>query len=221
MHDLLRGLKELPAHGLAAVALIVLYAIQSEVRFGQRARSSRAGASDRNSTRALSVCAIVPIIGFALAMKANSSFGNFLPGWFRSAILPGGPLIEWVGIAFAGVGIVVRLWAVLTLRHRYTKTLLIQQEHTIERGGPYRWVRHPGYLGSLLVLNGVALASGNWIVLLASLIATLAAYAYRIKVEDEMLVAALGDPYRQYRREVNALVPSLRAAPARQSPTEA
>lgn len=221
MRDLIQGLKELPPYGLAAVALIVLYAIQSEIRFGKRARSSRAGASDRNSTRALSVCAVVPIIGFALAMKARGPFGAFLPAWFRNAGLPGGPVIEWVGIAFAGCGIALRLWAVLTLRERYTKTLLIQQEHAIERGGPYRFVRHPGYLGSLLVFNGIALASGNGIVFFASLIATLSAYAYRIKVEDEMLVAALGDPYAQYRSEIHALVPSLRAAPLRKDdPTD-
>jgi protein-S-isoprenylcysteine O-methyltransferase len=220
MPDLIAGLKELPSYGLAAFIVIVLYVIQTEIRFGSRARSGRAGASDRSSTRAVSVCAVVPVFGFALAMKANASHSTFLPGWFRSAVLPGGPVIEWVGVAFGACGIALRLWAVLTLRERYTKTLLIQQEHAIERGGPYRWVRHPGYLGSLLVLNGIALASGNWIVLLASSIATLSAYAYRIKVEDEMLVAALGEPYVQYRREVRALIPSLQGVTSRKWPTE-
>ena len=220
MPDLIAGLKELPGYGVAAVIVIVLYAIQTEIRFGQRARSGRSRASDRSSTRVLSACAVVPVIGFALAMKANASFGTFLPGWFRGAVLPGGPVIEWVGVAFGGCGIALRLLAVLTLREHYTRTLLIQKEQAIERGGPYRWVRHPGYLGSLLVLNGIALASANWIVLFASLIATLSAYAYRIKVEDEMLVAALGDPYAEYRREVRALVPSLRAATLGKCPTE-
>jgi len=130
-------------------------------------------------------------------------------------------VIEWVGVVFGACGIALRFWAVLTLRERYTRTLLIQQEHSFERGGPYGWVRHPGYLGSLLVLNGIALASGNWIVLFAALIATLSAYAYRIRVEDKMLVAALGDAYAQYRREVGALVPSLRARTLPKSPKEA
>ena len=93
----------------------------------------------------------------------------------------------------------------LKIPERYTRTLLIQDEHSIERGVPITWVRHPGYLGSLLVLNGIALASGNWITLFASLVATLAAYTYRIKVEDDMLVAALGASYAQYRPEVGLL----------------
>jgi protein-S-isoprenylcysteine O-methyltransferase len=100
---------------------------------------------------------------------------------------------------------------VLTLRERYTRTLLIQDGHSIERSAPYRWVRHPGYLGSLLCLNGIALASGNSITLLASIVATSAAYCYRIQVEDKMLVAALGPSYAEYRRQVGALLPYLRS----------
>jgi protein-S-isoprenylcysteine O-methyltransferase Ste14 len=212
MSDLISGLTQLPSSAVAAVILMVLYAIQSEIRFGQRARTMRTGAADRKSTLAVSLCAAVPIVGFVLAMKANSSFATLLPRWFRGAVLPGAPVIAWVGVVFAACGIALRLWAVLKLRERYTRTLFIQHEHAIERGGPYRWLRHPGYLGSLLVLNGIALASGNWITLLASLIATLAAYTYRIKVEDEMLVTAFGNPYAQYHREVSALIPTLRAS---------
>jgi protein-S-isoprenylcysteine O-methyltransferase len=85
----------------------------------------------------------------------------------------------------------------------------VHDGHTVERGGPYRFVRHPGYLGSLLTLNGIALASGSAPVFLLSLAATAAAYAYRIRVEDAMLVARFGASYEAYRREVGALLPFL------------
>lgn len=215
MFDLFSGLKQLPGYGVAAVIVLLSYAIQAEIRFGKRARSMRTGAADRKSSLAISLGAAVPILGFVLAMKANSSWGMIAPHWFRSAVLPGEPAVGWAGVVVAAGGVALRLWAVLTLRERYTRTLLVQDEHPIERGGPYRWVRHPGYLGSLLVLNGIALACGNWITLFVSLVATLTAYAYRIKVEDEMLVATLGDSYAQYRREVRALVPLPRAVLAR------
>ena len=74
----------------------------------------------------------------------------------------------------------------------------------------HRFVRHPGYLGSLLCLNGIAPASGNTFTLLASIAATFAAYAYRIRVEDAMLVAAFGAPYERYRRETGAILPFFR-----------
>ena len=75
-----------------------------------------------------------------------------------------------------------------------------------------RCVPHPGYLGSLLCLNAIAMTSGSAAVLAASLLATIAGYIYRIRAEDEMLVAKLGAPYESYRREVGALLPFRRKA---------
>lgn len=203
MSDLIAKFTSLPAYGIAAVCVLLLYAVQSEIRFGKRARSIRPEASDRNSTLVVSISAIVPIFGFCLAIKSTSS----LPAWLKAAVMPGLPAIAWVGVAFGFLGLATRLWAVLTLRERYTKTLLVHTDHAVERRGPYRWVRHPGYLGSLLVLNGIALASGNWVVLVSSLSVTLLAYTYRIRVEDRMLVGALGQPYADYRQQVRALLP--------------
>ncbi len=125
-------------------------------------------------------------------------------------VLCGRPLPFIEGAVSSDPRLAPPLWAVLTLRHRYTRTLLIHDGHTIERGGPYRFVRHPGYLGSLLCLNGVALASGSLPVFVAAVCATLAAYAYRIHVEDALLVAAMGPAYERYCREVGALLPLLR-----------
>ena len=200
-------------YGLGGVALIVLYVIQSEVRFGARARSSKAGPSDRRSSLALSLAAAAPLLGFVLAMKLAPVVAASQAGWAAwlfAESLPGLPATAWAGAAVGLVGAAIRLWAVLTLRERYTRTLLVHADHAIERGGPYRFVRHPGYLGSLLCLNGVAISSGAWPVVAASLLATIPAYLYRIRVEDEMLVAALGEPYAQYRREVAPLLPFLR-----------
>jgi protein-S-isoprenylcysteine O-methyltransferase len=119
------------------------------------------------------------------------------------------PAIAWTGVGVATLGLLLRLWAVLKLRWRYSRTLLIQSEQRIERGGPYRIVRHPGYLGSLLTLNGIALTSGNTSVFLASLAATSVAYVYRVRVEEAMLVSAFGAPYESYRSEVRALLPFI------------
>jgi protein-S-isoprenylcysteine O-methyltransferase len=212
MSELISRFTALPAYGIGALIVLLLYALQSEIRFGARARTVRAGDLDRKSTLLVAASSAVPVLGFVLAMKANSStVSMLLPQWFRHAFIPGLPGVAWMGVALGICGVGLRLWALLTLRDRYTRTLLVQDEHSVERGGPYRWVRHPGYLGSLLCLNGIALASGNSVTLLASLVATCGAYSYRIKVEDAMLVAAFGHSYGEYRRQVRALVPSFRS----------
>jgi protein-S-isoprenylcysteine O-methyltransferase len=205
---LLDRFTSLPGYALGAIIVLVLYGLQSEIRFGARARTMHAGKSDRMSTWLLAGCTAVPILGFVLAVKAKSpSFAPFLPAWFADAVFPGMPAIAWAGVIAGACGLALRMWAVLALRERYTRTLLVHEQHAVERGGPYRWVRHPGYLGSLLCLNGIALASGNMFTFAASLIATSTAYAWRIKVEDEMLVAAFGEPYQRYCRETRALLP--------------
>jgi protein-S-isoprenylcysteine O-methyltransferase Ste14 len=212
MRELIFRFTSLPAYDIGALVVVLLYALQAEVRFGSRARTMRPGPSDRNSTMAVSLSSAVPVLGLVLTVKANSpGLSSCIPAWFRLATLPGLPGIAWFGVALGVCGLALRLWAVMTLRERYTRTLLIQDHHPIESNGPYRWVRHPGYLGSLLCFAGVALASANLIVLIASIAATFAAYSYRIKVEDQMLIAALGPPYAEYRKHVGALLPSLGA----------
>jgi protein-S-isoprenylcysteine O-methyltransferase Ste14 len=207
MGDWFEGIRGLPPYGIGGVLVMVLYAIQAELRFGRKARSYSAGAEDRGSSAVISLAAVIPVLGFVFAMKAPHS--TWIPAWYRDAVLPGMPAIAWAGVAMGVAGFLVRLWSVLTLRERYTRTLLTHDEHTVERGGPYRWVRHPGYLGSLLVLNGIALASGNWIAPAVSVPVTVVAYLYRIRAEDRMLVAAFGEGYAAYRREVGALLPRI------------
>lgn len=206
MVELFRLFTVLPAYGLAALMVLLLYAVQSEVRFGQKARKMSPGSADRGSTLAVSLSSAIPVLGFVLAMKARTSRGGILlPSWLGA--IPGMPAIAWVGVILGALGLLVRLWSVLTLRDRYTRTLLTGNDHALERGGPYRFVRHPGYLGSLLCLNGIALASGDLLTAIASIAATGIAYAYRISVEDTMLIARFGASYEMYCREVHSLIP--------------
>lgn len=206
MVDLFRPFTVLPAYGLAALMVLLLYAVQSEVRFGQKARKISPGSADRGSTLAVSVSSAIPVLGFVLAMKARTSTGRILlPSWLGA--IPGMPAIAWVGVIVGALGLLVRLWSVLTLRDRYTRTLLTGNDHALERGGPYRFVRHPGYLGSLFCLNGIAVASGDLLTAIVSIAVTGTAYAYRIHVEDAMLIARFGASYESYCREVHSLMP--------------
>jgi protein-S-isoprenylcysteine O-methyltransferase Ste14 len=209
IRDFIAVLKSLPPHGLAAVGMLLLYAIESEIRFGARARTIFTGPADRWSTIAVTIGSAVPVLGFVIAMRGNqSALLRGLPVWLRDpGSMPGMPAIAWIGVGLGLAGVFLRLWALLTLRQRYTRTLRLDQDHLVERSGPYTLVRHPGYLGSLLCLNGLGLASGNAVIFISGFAATIAAYTYRIRVEEEMLVAAFGDSYASYRREVPALFP--------------
>ena len=105
--------------------MLLLYALQSEIRFGSRARGMRSGASDRKSTLLVSVSAAIPVLGFVLAMKAGApSVSMILPQWFRHAVLPGLPAVAWVGVVLGACGLALRLWALLTLPPHWQPTAI-------------------------------------------------------------------------------------------------
>ena len=86
----------------------------------------------------------------------------------------------------------------------------IQHErgHTLVTSGPYRFVRHPGYVGAILasLCGGVALGS-LWS--LVPLVPFAVLFVRRTAVEDRMLRADLGG-YAGYAERVRyRLVPGL------------
>ncbi len=89
MSGFFAGFATLPPHGIGALLVLLLYAVQSEIGFGARARSHSASASDRGSTSVLKVAAAIPVLGFVLAMKAHAV--SRIPDWFRNASLPACP----------------------------------------------------------------------------------------------------------------------------------
>jgi protein-S-isoprenylcysteine O-methyltransferase Ste14 len=84
----------------------------------------------------------------------------------------------------------------------------VTENQTIVRMGPYRLIRHPGYLGSILMWTGAAAATANWIVLVITLIAILSAYIYRIQNEEKMLLTTNAE-YGEYRTQTWRLIPFL------------
>jgi protein-S-isoprenylcysteine O-methyltransferase Ste14 len=70
--------------------------------------------------------------------------------------------------------------------------------------GPYRWVRHPLYVGWLVVFWATPVMTLSHLVL-ASLVTAYILFA--IQFEERDLVAHFGDRYADYRREVPMLVP--------------
>jgi protein-S-isoprenylcysteine O-methyltransferase Ste14 len=89
----------------------------------------------------------------------------------------------------------------------YTRTLQVVPGHRIIVLGPYSRIRHPGYLGSILVWSGASLGLGNWIAFIMTILLLILAYVHRIKSEETMLSNALGDEYEQYVSRTRRLLP--------------
>jgi protein-S-isoprenylcysteine O-methyltransferase Ste14 len=86
----------------------------------------------------------------------------------------------------------------------YSSTVSIHSElgHTVIKEGPYRFVRHPGYSGILLMMASIPLVLGSlWALLPAGAVGAL--IFSRTLLEDKSLKAELPG-YQEYAREVRA-----------------
>lgn len=165
-----------------------------------RARSFRRGDGRRDDR------------GSVLAVVAGIAVGVGVAVWCADATdtaLPGGWWVFASGIALMWLGIGLRQWAVWTLGRFFTVVVRVADDQSVVDRGPYRWVRHPSYSGLLLTLLGLGLALGNWLSLLALVVFPTVGLVVRIRVEERVLLDALGEPYRTYAAGRRRLLPGV------------
>jgi protein-S-isoprenylcysteine O-methyltransferase Ste14 len=174
--------------------LVAQFFFLDRSRRGEEAKSFEAGESDRNSTL---------YIGIAFLVSVLALLASWIFNWLKIGVLPA--WAGWLGVAVALFGLFFRWWANRVLGEFYTRTLKVTEHQTIVRDGPYRLIRHPGYLGSILIWTGAAAGTANWIVILIVLVVMLAVYVYRIENEEKMLTGAHAD-YAEYRKHTWRLI---------------
>ncbi len=117
--------------------------------------------------------------------------------------------LQYIGLGVTVLGIVFREWAVLTLGSFFTVSVMVASDQTVVKNGPYRWLRHPSYTGSILTLVGFPLASGTWAGALFVLLLSVSGYLYRAHVEEKALLEALGEEYASYMKHTWRFFPGL------------
>ncbi len=183
----------------AAVVGLVAHGLAEPLMRHREARSIAATEFDRGTTLLVSATAAAAVL-LAFAVRAAGLALGPAPGTAASALL--------ALLVFAGAGL--RYWSMATLGRHFTRTLRVAEDQAVVRAGPYRLVRHPGYLSNLLVYGAAgALVTRSWLYGAAALLSLGLAYAHRIHHEERMLVGALGERYRAYQRETRRLVPGL------------
>ena len=132
---------------LAVVALgLVLAMMLGELRLSNR--------NDRLLIARGAVEAPDPVYGtmrwaYPTAFVVMALEGAFVPSASDGTILP--------GVVVFTLGKLIKYWAVATLGTRWTYRVLVLPDVPLIRRGPYRFVRHPNYLGVVGELVGFAL----------------------------------------------------------------
>ena len=93
-----------------------------------------------------------------------------------------------IGLMIAAIGEAVRVWAAGHL----------EKGREVTRSGPYRWTRHPLYVGSCIVAAGVAVAARSTMVALLIAIYMVTTITAAVRTEEAFLRRTFGDTYDRY-----------------------
>ena len=108
----------------------------------------------------------------------------------------------FTGIAVFALGFALFAWAVTTFRRAGTNVETRRPSTTVVTTGPYRLTRNPIYLGMMLGIAGVGIASGSvWVIAMALPFLAVIDYGV-IAREERYLEGKFGDSYRGYRERV-------------------
>ena len=148
---------------------------------------------------------IVPLLAtfFYLAYTRIDS----LPPWLSDNLAPTNwqvPL-AWLGLGLGVVGRVIAGWGALYLGRSFGIFVAVR---SVVIRGPYRYVRHPIYLGYLMMFTGLAFAY-SCTALFIIVPTHFGLFAWRARLEEARLAEASAE-YREYMRSTGSIFPKLR-----------
>ncbi len=113
------------------------------------------------------------------------------------------------GIIIYIAGFIIRWIAIYQLGKMFTVDVAIADEHILKTNGLYKVVRHPSYLGLILIIAGLGLCLNSVLSFIIMFVPTFIAISYRITVEEKALTEEFGDQYTLYKSKVKKLVPGI------------
>jgi protein-S-isoprenylcysteine O-methyltransferase len=139
---------------------------------------------------------------------------SILAGLYLRAALPEGRLphpqtFYVIGLILFILGLIVRWVAIIHLGRFFTVNIAIADDHELITTGPYRFVRHPSYTGTLLIFLGFGLCTLNIFSFAAVFLPITAAFLWRMHVEEKALLGAFGERYQSYVASSHRLIPYL------------
>lgn len=117
------------------------------------------------------------------------------------------PSLLLFGGVLSVLGLLLRGWAAGS----------ILKDELLAVGGPYRFIRHPLYLGSFLLGSGLMTAGGSCVLAFLFLAFFAWSYSRTLREERGALEQRFGKEYTDYRASVPAFFPRLGRAPIPES----
>ena len=115
---------------------------------------------------------------------------------------------RYVGLLLFVLGLVWIGWAFLTLGKQHSGAVTIQVGHQLVTNGPYRWLRHPMYLGLIVFPLGVGLVFRSWIGMVLPLL-LIGIFIWRIGEEEQLMHREFGEQWEVYCQRTWRFIPCI------------
>jgi len=183
---------------LIIIAVSYLYGFfEVFMNLRQRGRTKVTTSRDKGSLRWLY---ILITVGYALSFSIGATKLGRIYEW--NTFFP-------IGMALVLIGLMIRIHSIRTLNQFFTYSIAKMENHKIIETGLYKFIRHPGYLGQLIIFIGISTAMSNWLSILFMMIPITIGYLYRIQVEEKFMIDQLGEDYLNYQERTNRIIPLL------------
>ena len=185
------------------ITLVIAFAVtifEGILRRGTTSKSARESADDKGTTGFIAVAFVISWIAILLSIPLNR---------FGIAIISPHLVLNVVGLVLMVIGICIRTFSAQTLGRYYSRTLVTETEQHLVTRGIYGVIRHPGYLGTITLFTGAAIAVSNFVTVLLIVLAILPVYIHRISMEEKMLRKVFGDEFAQYTSHTKKLIPFI------------
>ena len=121
------------------------------------------------------------------------------------------PIAAGAGAVVVLAGWALLVWTWLSWPRIYAGHAVLE-DHALVSSGAYGMVRHPVYLGAFVIWFGLALGFLSLGTLLITVLYVIPSYHLYARSEEEMMLDAFGDEYRDYRQQVPMWLPRLASA---------
>ena len=109
---------------------------------------------------------------------------------------------KYSGILLMGIGIWLNLWADGLFKRKDTTVKPLEKSSALILEGPFRFSRHPMYLGMVVGLLGVAIILGSLIAFLVPIAFFITMHIVFIRCEEKALEQVFGQEYLDYKKRV-------------------
>ena len=123
--------------------------------------------------------------------------------------LPVNPYILLCGIFLFLIGFTIRIYSIKTLGPFFTFEVGLRKNHQLIMTGPYRFIRHPGYLGYICLSLGMYLFLSTLLGLFLNLLVCFIIYRKRIPLEEKILANFFGEDFKSYKDKTKIFIPFI------------